>query len=213
MLEFIIPTCRETSFEIKYTCMKKLFIFFLFLFSLSAIKFSFPQKIFSQTCIPVNNSCATNTDCCSGSTCKKIGPSWICLSDNAAISSSLPTAPTTAPTAGSVVYDQKFCDSSGNPTSDQTNKLYTAIGCFPIGDAQTSLVFIFRWALGIGGGIAFLLIILASFQITSSAGNPEKIQAGKELLTSAVAGLIMLIFSYYILKVIGVDLLKLPMTM
>jgi len=106
-----------------------------------------------------------------------------------------------------------FCDSNGNPTSDQTNKLYTAIGCFPIGDAQSSLVFIFRWALGVGGGIAFLLIILASFQITSSAGNPEKIQAGKELLTSAVAGLIMLIFSYYILKVIGVDLLKLPMTM
>lgn len=106
-----------------------------------------------------------------------------------------------------------FCDLNDNPTSNQTNRLYTAIGCFPIGDAQSSLIFIFRWALGIGSGVAFLLIILASFQITSSSGNPEKIQAGKELLTSAIAGLIMLIFSYYILKVIGVDLFKLPMSM
>jgi len=106
-----------------------------------------------------------------------------------------------------------FCNSDGSPTSNQTNRLYTAIGCFPIGDAQSSMVFIFRWALGIGGGISFLLIILASFQITSSSGNPEKIQAGRELLTSAIAGLIMLIFSFYILKVIGVDLFKLPMSM
>ena len=86
----------------------------------------------------------------------------------------------------------------------------TAIGCIPIGDTNVFIGFILRWAIGVGGGIAFLLIIVAGFQIMTSTGNPERVQAGKELMTSAVAGLIMLIFSVFILRIIGVDILKLP---
>ena len=70
--------------------------------------------------------------------------------------------------------------------------------------------FILTWAIGIGGGIAFLLIIVAGFQIMTSTGNPERLKAGQELLTSAIAGLIMIIFSVFILRIIGVDILKLP---
>jgi hypothetical protein len=44
----------------------------------------------------------------------------------------------------------------------------------------------------------------------SSSGDPERLKGGQELLTSAIAGLIMLIFSVFILRVIGVDILKLP---
>jgi len=86
----------------------------------------------------------------------------------------------------------------------------TAIGCIPYGDTNLFMGFILRWAIGIGGGIAFFLIIIAAFQIMSSSGNPERLKAGQELMTSAIAGLIMLIFSVFILKVIGVDILKLP---
>ena len=86
----------------------------------------------------------------------------------------------------------------------------TAIGCIPIGNTNDFLGFFLGWAIGIGGGIAFLLIVLAGFQISTSSGNPERLKAGQELLTSAVAGLIMLIFSVFILRVIGVDILKLP---
>lgn len=85
----------------------------------------------------------------------------------------------------------------------------TAIGCIPIGDTNEFVGFILRWAIGIGGGIAFLLIVVAGFQIMSSGGNPEKLQAGKELMTSAITGVIMLIFSVFILKVIGIDILGL----
>jgi hypothetical protein len=90
------------------------------------------------------------------------------------------------------------------------NAINTAIGCIPIGSTNEFIAFILRWAIGIGGGIAFLLILYAGFMIMSSSGNPERLKAGQELMTSAIAGLIMLIFSVFILRVIGIDILKLP---
>ena len=90
------------------------------------------------------------------------------------------------------------------------NGVDTAIGCIPIND-QTELVgFFLRWAIGIGGGVAFLLLIFAGFQIVTSSGNPERLKAGQQLLISAISGLILLIFSVFILKTIGVDILKIP---
>lgn len=93
----------------------------------------------------------------------------------------------------------------------------TAIGCIPleIGIAGSSrgaeffTAFMLRWGLGLGGGIAFLLIVYGGFMVTTSAGNPQRLQAGRELITSAVAGLIMLIFSVFVLRVIGIDILGL----
>ena len=43
----------------------------------------------------------------------------------------------------------------------------------------------------------------------TATGDPKRIQAGQELLTSAIGGLILLIFSVFILKFIGVDVLGL----
>jgi hypothetical protein len=98
---------------------------------------------------------------------------------------------------------------SQNPTCDINGKkgIDTAIGCIPIEDTNSLIGFILKWAIGVGGGIAFLLILVAGFQIMTSTGDPKRLQAGKELLTSAVAGLILLIFSVFILRIIGVDIL------
>src|SRR5258708_17307794 len=41
----------------------------------------------------------------------------------------------------------------------------TAIGCIPINDQNALVGFLLRWGIGIGGGIAFLLILVAGFQI------------------------------------------------
>ena len=99
------------------------------------------------------------------------------------------------------------CDPGGG---EPGTGIDTAIGCIPVGDTNAFIGFILRWAIGIGGGIAFLLIVYSAFMIMTSQGNPERLKAGQELLTSAIAGLIMLIFSVFILKVIGVDILRLP---
>ncbi|MEK7472484.1 MAG: hypothetical protein AAB625_00415 [Patescibacteria group bacterium] len=85
----------------------------------------------------------------------------------------------------------------------------TAIGCIPVSDTNQFMGWILGWAVGVGGGIAFLLIVYASFMIMTSQGVPDRLKAGQELLTSAISGLIMLIFSVFILKFIGIDILGL----
>ena len=83
----------------------------------------------------------------------------------------------------------------------------TAIGCINFSSETELSTFILGWAIGIAGGVAFLLIIVAGFLYTTSAGDPKKVQAAKELLGAAIAGLILLIFSAFILRVIGVNIL------
>ena len=85
----------------------------------------------------------------------------------------------------------------------------TAIGCIDFGNQNALFGDLLRWAVGIGGGIAFLLIVYAGFMIMTAAGNPERLKAGQELLTSAISGLILLIFSVFVLKFIGIDILGL----
>lgn len=69
---------------------------------------------------------------------------------------------------------------------------------------------IFGIILSLSGGIALILIIVSGYQMMASQGNPEKLQGAKETLTSAVVGLLFIIFSMVILQVIGVDILKIP---
>lgn len=90
-----------------------------------------------------------------------------------------------------------------------SQEIETAIGCVPVGDTNTFMGWVLGWAVGIGGGIAFLLIIYASFMVMTSQGVPDRLKAGQELLTSAISGLIMLIFAVFVLKFIGIDILGL----
>lgn len=95
------------------------------------------------------------------------------------------------------------------PCAGKKNTIESAIGCIPVGDTNSFMGWILGWAVGVGGGIAFLLIVYASFMVMTSQGDPARLKAGQELLTSAISGLIMLIFSVFILKFIGVDILGL----
>ncbi|KKQ92198.1 MAG: hypothetical protein UT58_C0003G0022 [Microgenomates group bacterium GW2011_GWC1_39_7b] len=93
---------------------------------------------------------------------------------------------------------------------DGGNGINTAIGCLNVLSSQEQFLgSLLKWAVGVGGGIAFLLIVYAGFMVMTSAGDPERLKAGQELLTSAISGLILLIFSIFILKFIGVDILGL----
>lgn len=116
-------------------------------------------------------------------------------------------APTSTPTP---VPASTSTPGSANILCNGDNGINTAIGCIPINNTNDLIGFILKWAIGIGGGIAFLLTIYAGFMIMTSSGNPERLKAGQELLTSAIAGLIMLIFSVFILEIIGVKILQIP---
>lgn len=87
--------------------------------------------------------------------------------------------------------------------------VFTPFGCIEA-TPQLFISKILRIAIGISGGIAFLMIVYGGFVTMTSAGNPEQLTNGKEIITSAIAGLLMIIFSVVILKIIGVDILGLP---
>lgn len=85
-----------------------------------------------------------------------------------------------------------------------STEINTAIGCIPYADKNAFLTFFLQWAIGIAGGIFLILAGFAAFQLITSSGDPKKAQAGREMLTSAIAGLVFLILSLFLLNAIGV---------
>jgi len=88
--------------------------------------------------------------------------------------------------------------------------VYTAIGCIPNSLSLFIKERVFGWGVGLAGIISLFCIIYAAFQIQTSSGNAEKVKKAQELLTSCIMGLMLIIFSVFILRLIGVDILKIP---
>lgn len=87
--------------------------------------------------------------------------------------------------------------------------LNTAIGSIDTNPASL-INNLFKIILGLAGGIAVIIIIMAGYKIMASQGNPEAIKGARESLTSAIVGLLFIIFSLVILQTIGVDILRIP---
>lgn len=87
--------------------------------------------------------------------------------------------------------------------------LKTALGCIPTSPGNL-IAWLLKLGVGFAGGIAFLLMIWGAFLFITSQGNPEQLQHAKEILVSAIAGLFFIIFAIFILRLIGVDILKIP---
>lgn len=87
--------------------------------------------------------------------------------------------------------------------------VWTALGCMPTGPEQF-IAWLLPKVIGIAGGIAFLLILWGAFMVLTSAGNPEKLNEGKDIIVSAIVGLIVILFSVVLLRIIGVDILGIP---
>jgi hypothetical protein len=105
------------------------------------------------------------------------------------------------------IKNGKCTGASGKQCGDGTG-VSTAIGCVPT-DPTSLIKTILKLATGVAGGIAFLLMIFGAFQMITSSGNPEALKAGQDRFSSAIIGLLFIIFSVLILKIIGVDILGL----
>lgn len=102
---------------------------------------------------------------------------------------------------------QGLCTSGKGLECDPAKpSIKTAIGCIHTNPADL-MQDVLKFGVGIGGGLAFLMMLLGAFQMLTSAGNPETLQAGRERLTSAIIGLLVIIFSVLLLQIIGVDIL------
>ncbi len=103
------------------------------------------------------------------------------------------------------------CDSCMGDNSG----VWTALGCINIAnmdnpDPSDFLTTLLDLGIGLGGGISFLLILFGGLQIMTSAGNPEQLNAGRELVSAAITGLLLVIFSIFLLQFIGVNIIGIP---
>ena len=97
-------------------------------------------------------------------------------------------------------------DASG---TEKSGSYYTVLGCLstkPEEFVQSMLSIIF----GVSGGLAFMSVLYGSAIVLTSSGNPEKIQSGKDLITNSIIGILIIVFSVFLLRVVGFDILQIP---
>ena len=82
----------------------------------------------------------------------------------------------------------------------------TALGCIANDPAQ-AIPDILAWAVSVGGGLAFLMFLYGAFVLITAGPDPQKVDQGKSIITSAISGLLFIILSVVLLRVIGVDIL------
>lgn len=186
-----------------------------------------PQSALTCSCKLVN----TATDCgdlaqacCTGNVCKddlvcinadRAG--LICTSPNNNLTDRvLPPDSSIAPSTSTPPFD--LCGIVGDNSGEcracfadggESGGVWTGLGCIRW-NPKLFIIDFLRITLGVGGGIAFLLMIYGSFLISVSTGDPKKAEEGKEIITGAIAGLLFIIFSAFLLKLIGVDILNIP---
>ncbi len=87
---------------------------------------------------------------------------------------------------------------------------WTELGCLYTDVPSFIQKNVLSTGIGLAGLIALLCIIYSAFLLQTSQGNPERIKKAREYLTSCILGLILIIFSIFILRVIGVNILRIP---
>jgi len=162
-----------------------------------------PQTVFAACCntLDAAASCQKNVGCVDGQT--RCDTTQQCQAGGYNGGTQPPAG--TAPGTGQAGTATGFSPFDGC----QNNEVNTAIGCIPT-DPSAFIGKFLSLGIGMAGGIAFLLILFGGFQILTSTGNPEQLNAGRELVGSAVTGLLLIIFSLFLLRLIGYNILGIP---
>ena len=105
----------------------------------------------------------------------------------------------------STVNEKNACLSCANEGG-----VWSGAGCIYTDAKQFIQNTVFGWGIGLAGGFALLCIIYAAFMMQSSQGNPEQLKKAQEMLTSCIMGLMLIIFSVFILRLIGISILGIP---
>ncbi len=96
------------------------------------------------------------------------------------------------------------------PTGDcGEGAIDTALGCIPY-ETKGFTSALLGFLAGTAGAIALVVMLMGTIQIMTGGGNAEQVKKGKELFTGAVTGLLFIIFSVTLLRLIAGDIIKLP---
>lgn len=87
---------------------------------------------------------------------------------------------------------------SANPfTSCSINGVVTLDCIFPLIGTLIS------WLLFFAGIIAVFMVIIAGIRFITSGGDPKTVDSAKKTLTYAILGLLIVFFSFFILRIIA----------
>jgi hypothetical protein len=113
--------------------------------------------------------------------------------------------PTPQPTLAATPFPCATLD----PSTHTCSTVSTAIGDIST-DPMQFIKFIFTVLLSMSGGWATYLIITAGYQLMFSQGEAEGVKEAQEKITSAIVGIVFMLLSFIILRVIGVDIFGIP---
>jgi len=119
------------------------------------------------------------------------------------VSPSASPSPSGSPTTGN---NSPFSTFTPNACGD--NALDTALGCLPYKEGLTETLLTFL--IGLSGAISLIVMLTSTIQMMTAAGDIEKTTKARELFTAAVVGLLFIIFSVTLLRIIAGDIIKLP---
>lgn len=111
-------------------------------------------------------------------------------------------------------FEENFClkitDTDLKSRCQSCVGYWSAIGCIDSASVSSVIIALIRLGVGVAGGLALAFMIFASMTMSTSAGNPERLKSAQEMFTSAIVGLLVVLFSVIALEVLGVGILNLP---
>jgi len=108
------------------------------------------------------------------------------------------------------VQDTEMKNLSRCVAAAQDNKLYTALGNMPVDNLGNFIsTVVFGILFGIAGATTLLCVIYCAIMIQMSQGG-ESMSKARDTLMHCLMGLALIIFATFLLRFIGVDLLRLP---
>ncbi len=85
----------------------------------------------------------------------------------------------------------------------------SALGCMPMDKVERFLAEgVLGWGITFAGAFSILCIIYGAIQFQLSAGESAKVQKAQKLITQCVVGLLIILFSIFLLRFVGVNLLR-----
>lgn len=103
----------------------------------------------------------------------------------------------------------RSCNTSYGGTVDTPKAIWTSVGCIPT-SSNAIVAALVKLGLGIAGTVALLMILAGAFMLSTSQGDTKRVSEARELITSAIIGLVFIIFSVSLLQFIGVNIFQIP---
>lgn len=196
--------------------MKKLFVTFIFTLGLAA----FSALTTAPTALAAGEACSTDPDCRSrsqycnknniceykkgvGQACERGKDSCdqsVCMTNGLGGICCL---------GGQIVKDGACVGTAESDGLDQFNPLLIAKSeDIAVQDDLSTpggiITRVLRYAFPIAGMILFVMIVIGGFQMVASATSSKSIETGKQRISNAVVGFLLLFVSYWIVQVLQV---------